>query len=211
MRAILKGIEPRSLTEYRAAGNTRYEDYKDKDGLRQALAGEQRGLCCYCLSRIKPEIGSMRIEHWHSQKVYPLEQLDYPNLLGACSGSEGQPWKNQHCDVRKRENDLSRNPAHQPPRVDDLIHFLGDGRVRSDFPDFNLELNEVLNLNVALLVNERKAVLDAFKKTLERKGELGRGTVERWLADWNGRSHTGELRPFCQVIVYWLRKRLARA
>lgn len=210
MRAILKGAEPKSLIEYRAARNAIYGDYKDKDSLRKALVDEQRGLCCYCLSRIRPEIGSMRIEHWHSQTAYPLEQLDYPNLLGACSVSEGQPWKDQHCDVRKGERDLSRNPAHQPPRVEDLLHFLGDGRVRSDVPDFDLELNEALNLNVAFLVNERKAVLDAFKKTLEKKGGLGRGTLEKWLADWNGDSHTGELRPFCQVIVYWLQKRLAR-
>jgi len=31
------------------------------------------------------------------------------------------------------------------------------------------------------------------------------------LDDWNGTSHNGELKPFCQVIVYWLKKRLARA
>jgi len=211
MRTIYKGAEPLSLIEYRAAGNTSYEDYRDKDDLRASLVSEQRGLCCYCLSRIKAESGQMRIEHWHSQAAHPLEQLAYSNLLGACAGAEGQPWNNQHCDVRKRERDLSRNPAHQPPRVEDLVHFLGDGRVRSDDQGFDQELRDVLNLNVPFLVNERKAVLDAFKRTLNKRGNLGRKTLEKWLQDWNGDSHTGELRPFCQVIVYWLRKRLSRA
>ncbi len=211
MRAIIKRSEPCSLVEYRAAGNTSYDDYREKDELRHALVGEQRGLCCYCLSSIQPVVGSMRIEHWQSQNSHPGEQLTYANLLGACLGAEGQPWSDQHCDVRKGNRVLSRNPAHQPPRIEHLLHFLGDGTISSTDPVFDQELNEVLNLNVAYLVNERKAVLDAFKETLDRRGELPRKTLEKWLADWNGESHTGELRKFCQVIIYWLQKRLARA
>jgi hypothetical protein len=76
---------------------------------------------------------------------------------------------------------------------------------------FNGELNDVLNLNAKFLQNNRKATLEAFKMTLQKRGELSRITLERWVEDWNGESRSGELMPFCQVVVYWLRKRLARA
>ena len=95
-------------------------------------------------------------------------------------------------------------------RVEEVIRFGGDGRVSSDDPAFDRELNEVLNLNLAFLMNNRKAVLTAFKDALPRSGALRRPTLEKWLRHWNGESGTGELQAYCQVIVYWLRKRLAR-
>jgi hypothetical protein len=61
MRTIHKSHEPASLTEYRTAGGGHYEDYPDKDTLRTYLVNDQRGLCCYCLSRIRAESGTMKI------------------------------------------------------------------------------------------------------------------------------------------------------
>ncbi|MGE0761597.1 MAG: retron system putative HNH endonuclease [Pirellulaceae bacterium] len=207
MRAITKGKEPASLAEHRANPGADYEG-ADKDDLRFSLVTEQRGLCCYCLSRIRPELGSMKIEHWHSQKRYPAEQLDYTNLLGACMGNEGQSPRYQHCDTHKANRDLSRNPANPSHRVADLIRYAPDGTIRSDDKIFDQELNSVLNLNIAVLKSNRKAVLDGFLGALPRHGDLPRSTVEKWLRDWNGDSGSGELQPFNQVIVYWLRKRL---
>jgi len=211
MRTIRKRAEPTSLTQYRLSRDASYDGYPDKQTLRDFLVGEQRGLCCYCLSEIRPEIGAMRIEHWQSQRNYPTEQLTYSNLLGACMGNEGRSRDYQHCDVRKRDSDLSRNPANPMDRVEDRVRFAGDGRILSNDPDFNSELNDVLNLNEASLINKRKGALEGFKATLDKRGNLQRSTWERWLRKWNGETHTGNLEPFCQVIVYWLRKRLARA
>jgi uncharacterized protein (TIGR02646 family) len=211
MRAIIKGPEPRSLTEYRFTPEASYEGYRDRDALRTSLVNEQRGLCCYCLRRIQAQNGAMKIEHWHSQTRYRAEQLTYSNLLGACLGNDGQPWSHQHCDTRKQDRDLSRSPANPLPRVEDLIRFEGDGRIVSDDLVLDSELNEVLNLNEAFLQNSRKALLDAFKDGLRKRGHLQRATLAKWLREWNGESDAGELREFCQVVVYWLRKRLARA
>jgi hypothetical protein len=152
----------------------------------------------------------MNIEHWHSQHRHPSEQLDYRNLLGACLGNEGQPRKLQHCDERKRDDDLSRNPADPVHHIESAVRFEGDGQISSPDHAFDRELNDVLNLNVAFLKNNRKATLDGFKLTLQKRGPLQRHTLERWLRDWNGESHSGELQPYCQVVVYWLKKRLAR-
>jgi hypothetical protein len=152
----------------------------------------------------------MKIEHWHSQAGYAAEQLNYGNLLGACMGNEGKPGKDQHCDSKKGDRDLSRNPANPAHRVEDLIRFEGDGRIVSQDPAFDAELNEVLNLNLAFLKSNRKATLSALQKALAKGGKLPRAALQKWLAEWNGESGAGELRPFCQVVVYWLRKRLAR-
>jgi hypothetical protein len=152
----------------------------------------------------------MRIEHWHSQWAYPAEALDYANLLGACLGGEGQPWTKQHCDVRKGKRNLSKNPATPMHRVAELLRFRGDGQIISDNPTFDQEINDVLNLNGAFLRSNRKSALDGFLGMVRKRGDLSRITLERWLRDWNGESDSGQLHPFCQVVVYWLRKRLAR-
>jgi uncharacterized protein (TIGR02646 family) len=153
----------------------------------------------------------MKIEHWRSQKRYPDEQLDYSNLLGACLGSDGQPGKNQHCDTRKGDRDLSKNPANPDHRVEDLIRYGSDGQISSDDSYFDSELNNVLNLNLPFLKNNRKNLLTAFQKGLEKRHPISRTQLERWLREWNGEGDSGELKEFCQVIVYWLRKRLSRA
>jgi uncharacterized protein (TIGR02646 family) len=211
MRTIHKRNEPASLTQHRLTAHADYDNYADKDELRLQLVREQRGLCCYCLSRIRPAAHEMKIEHWHSQDGFPNEQLNYSNLLGACLGGTGQPNNLQHCDTKKGNSLLSKNPAEPAHRVENFIRYEGDGRIVSDDGAFGGELENVLNLNTAFLKNNRKATLDGFHRALSKRGELQRITLERWLRDWNGASHTNELPPFCQVVVYWLRKRLARA
>jgi hypothetical protein len=152
----------------------------------------------------------MRIEHWHSRVNFPAEQLDYQNLLGSCPGGQGQPSHQQHCDAKKGNAQFSRNPADPAHSVENFVRYEADGRIVSGDLAFDAELNEVLNLNAAFLKNNRKAVLDGFKSVVARRGNLRRITLEKWLRDWNGESHSNELRPFCQVVVYWLRKRLDR-
>ena len=211
MRTIVKGAEPPSLTEWRASTHTNYEDYPDKNTLRGNLVKEQRGLCCYCLSRIRAESGSMKIEHWHSQDKYPAGRLDYSNLLAACLGNEGRASRDQHCDTRKGNRDISRNPANPQDRIEDIIQFQGDGKIGSTNLAFNKELTDVLNLNLPFLINNCKAALSAFQAFLRMRGELPRATLERMLRRLSGEQDSGELQPHCQVIVYWLRKRLRRA
>lgn len=210
MRRISKGNEPTSLTEHRCNPPATYDNYGYKDALRESLVAEQRGLCCYCLSPIHATNNSMKIEHWHCQSKYPNEQLDYRNLLGSCKGNEGSAFDAQHCDTRKGDADIKWNPANPDHPVEQFV-FFENGRVKSRDPEFDKQINEVLNLNVAFLVNERKAVLDSLAKALPRQGTWSRTTLERLLRDWNGDSNTSELAPYCQVVVYWIRKRLGRA
>lgn len=206
MRAIYKNREPQTLTGHRCAAHATYANYGDKDGLRAALCAEQGHICCYCMKRIRP--GSMKIEHWHCRDSYPDEQLDYRNLLAACNGNEGQPRSKQHCDTRKGNAPLSRNPADPIHNIEIAISYLGDGRIRSSDPCFDRELNDVLNLNGAFLVNNRKRVLDSFTQSLSN-GSLNRNALSRMLAEWHSGAG-GELSEFCGVVIYWLNKKLAR-
>ena len=121
-----------------------------------------------------------------------------------------QSRKRQHCDKQKRNSDLSRNPANPAHQVEQFTRFEADGTIVSHDLTFDAELNDVLNLNAPFLKNNRRATLEAFKAALVKRGNLPRATLERWLREWNGETHNGELPPFCQVVVYWLRKRLDR-
>ena len=206
MRTIQKNNEPRSLTVYRRQPDPTYDNYADKDTLRLSLAIEQRGLCCYCQSRIRSDRASMKIEHWQCQATYPDRQLDYRNLLGACLGGLGRPRHEQHCDTRKGNADLCFCPADPAHRLEQRISFLGDGRITSDDAGFNTQLNEVLNLNWDRLVNNRKAVLVAFQQRLQMGRKLD---PAKELPKWDG-SQTGELPEYSQVVVYYLNKKLGK-
>lgn len=207
MRTILKGAAPNSLTQHRQQQHADYDNYQDKDGLRQALVAEQRGICCYCQSRIRATPEDMKIEHWQCQADFPALQLDYRNLLGACTGGEGRPAKHQHCDTSKGNQPLGFSVCDAAHPIERQIRFLGDGRIEASDTQVGAAIEHVLNLNEARLVANRKATLDGFIQRLPRGQKLD---PARELPKWDG-SQAGDLPPFAQVIVYWLNKRLGRA
>lgn len=170
MKSIAKGPVPPELIAHQKSTNPTYENFRHRDRLRNALVAEQRGLCCYCQSRIRATADHMKIEHWHSQSRYAGEALDYQNLLGACRGNEGQPKSLQHCDTSKGDSVLSRNPANPADNVETHVVYLGDGRISSRDTQFQNELEAVLNLNTPRLVNNRKATLDAFTQAIPLTG-----------------------------------------
>ena len=213
MRAIIKGAEPPSLTVHRKKPYSDYDNYQAKDDLRHALVAEQRGLCCYCMARIRPELVSMKIEHWKSQKHHRGEELNYRKLLGACLGGHGKPARLQHCDTRKGDRDLKWNPAEPVHHIETRIRYEPDGSIRSDEADFDRQLKEVLNLNLPLLKNNRKRILDAVLQWWRREkarigGPVPRDGLVRKRAEHIGGG--GELAPYCQVAVWWLELKLAR-
>ena len=209
MRAITKSAEPTSLTTHRHTPHGDYDNYRDKDTLRGALANEQRGLCCYCMGRIRSE--SMKVEHWRSRSRFPEEQLDYGNLLGACEGGEGQPRSRQHCDTRKGDSDLRWNPANRSHAIEKRICYESDGGIRSADADFDVQLDEVLNLNLPLLKTSRRRirerVVEWWKMEQGRlRGPVPRERFEKQRARRVGGA--GDLEPYCQVAVWWLDRRL---
>jgi uncharacterized protein (TIGR02646 family) len=210
MRNIRKNPEPTSLTKHRCNTNTDYDNYAEKDDLRESLVNEQRGICCYCMQRIYPSLQNMKIEHNKSQSPnkFPQMQLDYGNLLGACLGGTGNPRRDQHCDTRKGDDDISFNPADPARDVEILFKFPGSGRIEANDRRLQSEIDDVLNLNHSRLVNNRKAVIDSFIQVLRRENTRN-VDFYKYLAKWEGKDG-GQLEPFCQVVVYYLRKKVAR-
>lgn len=208
MRNIKKGTEPRTLTEHRCKQHADYDNYADKDDLRESLVAEQRGICCYCLRRIEPKLTKMKIEHWRSQSKdkYPELQLVYSNLLGACPGGADRSGEAKHCDTSKGDQDLKLNPSDPAQNVEAGFHYLGDGRVKADDARFDQDINTVLNLNNGSLVKNRKGILDAFRQVLISTGPSNTD-LKKHLNRWNG-AGGGELAPYCQVVVYYLKKKL---
>jgi len=155
----------------------------------------------------------MKIEHWRSQRRYPDEQLIYANLLGACKGGE-KPNPNderdvdRHCDTFKGDRDLSMNPAVHD--VESTISYLKDGRIRSSNGVFNDELTLVLNLNTFAMVNQRKAVINSLLRLFPKRQNMARQEWEEVARDWNGDGHVNELREYCSVVVFWIRKYILR-
>jgi uncharacterized protein (TIGR02646 family) len=214
MRAITKGREPRSLVQHRVNTHSDYANYADKDDLRAALVRDQRGLCCYCMTRVEPTGAGMKIEHWRCQSRNPAFELSYSNLLASCLGGHGQPETLQHCDTRKGEQELKFNPADPSHRIEQRIRFELDGTIASSDADFETQLNDVLGLNLPVLKNRRKAVVDGLTGWLrDYRTRHHRGpdvaTLQRLRAQ-NAPS-TGQLEPFVHIAIWWLDQRLARS
>lgn len=214
MRAIPKQREPDELTEYRLKSGAVYDGDASftpvKAKIREHLLAEQGHLCAYCMQRIRTD--TMKIEHWQCQDNHPDTQLDYKNLLGACSGNEGQPPKNQTCDTRKGNADLKYNPASPVHRIDNQIKYLGNGKLSSDDQEFDQQLNTVLNLNYSRLVqNRQKIVEDVIKLLGKKEGSRTPAQLRKILEHWVIPNGDGQLQPYSGVAIYFLTKRLVRA
>ncbi len=208
MRAIVKQPEPPSLTAHRQNPHCDFDNYQDKDALRHALVSEQRGLCCYCMGRIRPKADKMKIEHWQCRSRHQDKQLDYRNLLGACRGGEGQGRHQQHCDTQKRDRDLLWNPADPAHMIEERIGYGSDGTVRSRDTGFNHQLNQILNLNLPFLKQHRKSVLDAILQWWKTRKPVPREQIEQEIL--RRASAAGSLTPYCPVAVWWLSQKLAQ-
>ena len=236
MRAIQKEAEPQALAQYRAGVEVNdphaYENFPQKEQVRERLVAEQRGLCAFCCGRIVNDPLRMKIAHWRPRLLreaapdgsitYPNlpNQLDYWNLLGVCKGNKGQPPSKQHCDTHQRNSALTKNPANPEHQVEAIISFLSDGSITSSDAQFNRELGRklpdgnfdrgVLNLNAPFLRNNRISVLNAFfVDGLKKRGHLGRAQIEALLSKWSGGA-AEELSPYAPVIAFWLKKRLGQ-
>jgi len=185
MKRVKKGKEPASLLTYRKQPQASYEDYRERDDLRESLLEEQGYICCYCMQRINKE--NLKIEHWKPQSKYPELQLISHNLLAACDGNEGSSPKFQHCDTHKGDDEITLNPADSQKNCEQYIKYSSDGRIDSDDPIINYELNEILNLNTQTLVSNRNKKIQAYEG-----------------------KENGKYKPYCKMIVYFLRKRFAK-
>ncbi len=214
MKQIKKAKEPPSLLAHRKKSHANYDNYAEKDDLRDALVKEQGHICCYCMQRIASSAENMKIEHRQPQKKYPELQLDYQNILASCKGNDGgAKHLPRHCDTSKGEQEITLNPDEQSKNCETLIKYKSNGLIYSDDHKINQELNDILNLNTQTLVNNRKAIIDQVKIELinikGKKAAWFASDIQRHIQEYKSKIN-GKYRPYCQVVIYFLNKRIGK-
>ena len=206
MRTIVKHPVPPSHRRLRSQGIT-YDGYpsREKDKLRNALVGEQGGICCYCCVSISPVRNKMKIEHWKSQKHYPSLDMDYKNMMAACMGGEGTLKREQHCDTRKGAQKLNFCPLSQHGRIEDTLTYTEDGRIKSSNKKFNNQIKDILNLNHPKLVASRQGVMCEIEEWLGRSTR-NKSAVLKEIKNWDDIANG--LKAYCPVAVWKLREHL---
>jgi uncharacterized protein (TIGR02646 family) len=220
MKRIIKGSEPSCLLQYRQIDGANYDGYHPKEPLKKSLLKEQGYICCYCMGRTS--IDNMEIEHNKPQAdnkdVNPDLQLDYKNLLASCSGSRGQRKKNLHCNARKGDYEgthknytMTLNPADSNKNCENQIRYSSTGKIFSDDETINHELNEILNLNLQTLKDNRRTklltVINALNKNFPNK-TWSKEAIKKKLEELSSKDAEGKYTEYVQYIIWYLSKRL---
>lgn len=214
MKQIIKNNEPVSLTEHRASQHSNFDNLQ-KDNVRNSLLTEQGYICCYCMKRI-PENNitpSTKIEHYLCQVDNRDKELNYSNMMLACSGQEGSPKRLQTCDTRKGNQTLSFNPSDKTRNIEDLIKYKSNGEIYSTDVRFNEELETVLNLNVNTLKNNRRIIYEEIqKRIIIEGGKLGDRVLKKRFLEREKEKllnlNDGKFKEYCMVGVYVINKKL---
>ena len=122
MLFIPKTFPPQNLIEFNhqrrtTVANPTYqelgagENAQIFESLKTILIGEQKGLCCYCMQRITTT--NCNVEHFFSQSLFPEYQTDYYNLYLACRYSHGKSSAEQHCDIRKGNEQIAKMMSYK--------------------------------------------------------------------------------------------------
>ena len=231
MRFILKDInnEPRILHSYRTeTPNPSFSGFQDSDPeyaneeqkprpLKEILCKEQGYICCYCMRRILPE--TTTIEHYITQKrhenstftkeVHKAHELDFMNMLGSCN------IKTRNCSGVRGNTPLSIDP--RLVQIEQQVQYLKNGVIYSDMPIVQNDLamlqlgtiaKPLLPINDAhWLVKNRAALILTIQQRLTKKGWT-KPNIETEIKYWNTPNKEGYLQEFCQVAIFYLRKKL---
>lgn len=225
MRYIPKTSPPPVLAAWiasqQAAGITpRYADFRDKAALNDHLRAEQGHICCYCQQRITQYRKDAHNEHLIPQQGPhgdPSREVAYSNLYASCSYARGlQPGKT-YCGEAKGDRLIP--PLIQDPGcasrfaynvLGEILPACGSYRSYADFTAHKpalaassleaLQVIEVLNLNAAYLVEERKKTLFVLLKFLNA---FPGSRIRTLIPALDG---AARLRSFADMLLFFMRK-----
>jgi hypothetical protein len=126
----------------------------------------------------------------------------------------------QHCDAHKRNAILSINPTDVASGWERALYYEAGAtdehaklyNNHSRHPAHEADIHETLNLNVPSLGIARWAAVEAVIDHVGRKnpGAWTKAVLEREIKRFEQRDSQGRYAPFCEAILFQLRKRLAR-
>lgn len=180
MRHFTKHSEPTDFSDWKLRyPAAKYADLRKdrlfpgaalaKRTLRASLLSEQKGLCCYCESKIVS--GNFHVEHFKPKGdgLFPELQLEYSNLH-ACCGAEATGGEDEHCGHKK--GDVFSSKLVSPLEADCASHFKYDvmGGIKG-VDENGTETIKILNLDSALLKSSRKNLIEVFEDMEEEDFE----------------------------------------
>ena len=216
MRSIAKGVEPHQLRRWKSANRHFPQNLVYMGGgfpsekVRRALLAEQFHLCAYTMKSLKTaneceDTGgdttlSCHIEHVLPQATHPASAIDYKNMV-ACFPPSRSTTACEFGAIAKKNYDPAVKPFVSPLQVHAERHFKfhDDGMVDGLTPEGEATV-KVLNLNHAILKNERAAVI---KGRLEpKRGKtLSAAEARRLAADINQPDADAKLAAYCVAIA----------
>jgi len=220
MRRIEKGAEPDCLEEIRQTPGVNWNSASGKQEMRDALWAEQKGLCAYCMSRLKDKTREgMKIEHFIPRAKDDSQWFAWSNLLGVCLGDMGVEDSQErfHCDTFRGhlptdKQELHVHPAQFPPDAGKLFSCTREGEL---IPARNLDepmksrVQETigkLNLNVSRLKRNRAQVLSVLQNKLRQNDSPT--SIKAMLDTAKRVDASGSLREYAEFAVQYLEKKL---
>jgi uncharacterized protein (TIGR02646 family) len=192
-----------------------------KNNVKEILIHEQRGLCAYCMRRIRMNSHS-RIEHWMPLSKDKDGALDYHNMLGVCDGGEQIANQQGHivcCDAHKTETAISISPLNQAQM--EKISYTFEGIIYTKPRDEAMEkdINETLLLNglrkrdgsvrdtSTEVLKGRRDAYDRARRMMDALNNRGKCTsaiVKKKMDELYGKEERDE---YVGVILYYLNKK----
>lgn len=127
-------------------------------------------------------------------------------MVVCCPGHIGDE---DHCDRLKNDNDISFSPLDSA--FIDTLEYKNDGEIRSAKPEYNKEMNEVLNLNTPLLKSNRKTFqATVMNEIIRQQGEKPwtKSVINKYIQKYSSKNKDGKLTPYCGIILYYFKRKL---
>jgi len=204
MIRINKGQEPDEWRQYRLTPGVEYAAIPE---LRGALLMEQGYICAYCMRRIpikdRNSNETSRIDHIKCRTNYKEKELDYSNMVICCPGSINSDF---HCDKKKEETDIHFTPFDEH-FINTISYETKSGKIKSSNSVWDSEINNILNLNNALLQLNRKQVIEGIRTILGKK-QWTNTQLNTQLLKWQSFDSEHKLKAYCGVVIWYLIKKL---
>lgn len=167
MKHIIKQLEPRELTDFKAAANPDWTPtYRGltgiaKNALKESLMKEQGYICCYCERTLTDD--DSHIEHFKPQNDPSVDPLDFSNMLCSCQ-QKLTKGAARHCGNLKGgwfDSILLVSPLNRS--CENKFGFRGDGTIYPIDDDVPVETTiEKLGLDIGKLNALRESAIEPF-------------------------------------------------
>ncbi|HMG66694.1 MAG TPA: retron system putative HNH endonuclease [Chitinophagaceae bacterium] len=205
MKHIVKGIEPKDFTDWKALENNDWRPMYDslsgveKKAVVDSLKAEQGYICCYCERSL--DVTDYHIEHLKPKSLDDVDPLDYSNMMCSCQlrVKKGEP---RHCGNSKDhwyKEDEFISPLN--PDCEHKFIYTFDGYIEPASPEDKAATItiEKLQLKIDKLNALRRSAIEPFLDGQLTTEEIGRFVTGYLITKEN---NNGRFNEFFTTIKY---------